>query len=599
MLKRGIGVALLCIAGQAYGADIVVTTTEDIEKDDKECSLREAIEYINREAGKEGYLGCGGENSTTTILLKANNTYVLNKHIPVKKSLTIRSVAENDGNWSSTEQVRGRENARIQMKGTDNLFRIANNENWITATLKELDLEGCGAASCAEEGGLIYNQGRLSLEHSRLFKGAAIKGGAIYSAGQFGDNLMSSVIIKNSLIENNKAQQGGILYTKLPFFFITQSVLRDNQTSNLSSANIYTAGQVADLETIERKNAEMSSSTLLKNSGVLINVVDGMGLNNLTIVDNADTALRLEAPHAKAYVANSIILKNGAQDCQITATDKTTVQNNLVGSCGTGEARYPNQIWTGTHLFAEKSNQSEGVCQNFRENTTAILCPYSIPKDQFLGYIRPRILLSHAVVEDSPIVNKGLPSHKVDSEVIGCAEADQRTNNRLMDNQFCDRGAIEVIVPTSMSLVGQDLLKGEVAKFSIQPYLGDSDLLPKEQCSTLVGPPPSGQSWQDGCLRIVQTKTESKGKTTIDLEGNVTYTPDSGWHGADIFEIQVVTSSTRFNKSKPYLVLSTQIVQEPKNEMQDKSVKTSGGAWGFGGLIALLGLIGLQRSLKD
>ena len=31
MLKKSIGIALLCIAGQAYSADIIVTTTEDIE----------------------------------------------------------------------------------------------------------------------------------------------------------------------------------------------------------------------------------------------------------------------------------------------------------------------------------------------------------------------------------------------------------------------------------------------------------------------------------------------------------------------------------------------------------------------------------------
>lgn len=30
MLKQSIGIAMLCIAGQAYSADIVVTTTEDI-----------------------------------------------------------------------------------------------------------------------------------------------------------------------------------------------------------------------------------------------------------------------------------------------------------------------------------------------------------------------------------------------------------------------------------------------------------------------------------------------------------------------------------------------------------------------------------------
>lgn len=60
MLKRSIGIGMLCVAGHAYSADIIVNTTEDITKDDKECSLREAIEYVNRGMPKEGYNGCGG-----------------------------------------------------------------------------------------------------------------------------------------------------------------------------------------------------------------------------------------------------------------------------------------------------------------------------------------------------------------------------------------------------------------------------------------------------------------------------------------------------------------------------------------------------------
>ncbi len=61
------------------------------------------------------------------------------------------------------------------------------------------------------------------------------------------------------------------------------------------------------------------------------------------------------------------------------------------------------------------------------------------------------------------------------------------------------------------------------------------------------------------------------------------YTPDSTCTWSRYFELQVVTSSTRFNKSKPYLTITTQIVQEPKNEMEDKQLKTSGGSWGGGG----------------
>src|SRR5690606_38965012 len=161
---------------------------------------------------------------------------------------------------------------------------------------------------------------------------------------------------------------------------------------------------------------------------------------------------------------------------------------------------------------------------------------------------------------------------------------DQRGINRLMDNLFCDRGAIEITVPTSGSLVGQDLLKGEIAKFSIESFLGDSDLIPKEQCNVMVGQQPTGEPWQYGCLKVVQTKTMSKRKARIDILGNMVYSTDSTWHRLDIFQMQVVTTSTRFNKSKPYLTITTQIVQETKNEMEDRSVKTAGGAWGFGGI---------------
>ncbi len=157
---------------------------------------------------------------------KRKNTYVLNQHIAIKKSLTIRAVAESDGEFSTDEKALGLHNAHIQMKGTDNLFRINSTDTLVQLNLKELDLEGCGKTSCAEQGGLIYNKGQLILEYNRLFNAAANLGGAIYNAGKFGQNLTSRAQIKNSLIENNKAQRGGILYSELPAFLIYQSVLK-------------------------------------------------------------------------------------------------------------------------------------------------------------------------------------------------------------------------------------------------------------------------------------------------------------------------------------------------------------------------------------
>ncbi len=61
MLKKSIGVATLLVASHAYSDNIKVTITEDIVKNDTECSLREAIDYINQGMPEAGYYGCGGK----------------------------------------------------------------------------------------------------------------------------------------------------------------------------------------------------------------------------------------------------------------------------------------------------------------------------------------------------------------------------------------------------------------------------------------------------------------------------------------------------------------------------------------------------------
>jgi rhombotarget A family protien len=597
MLKKSIGMALLFMAGHAYSADITVTTTEDLVKDDEECSLREAVEYVNRGLSKEGYMGCGGENSSTNILLVEKKTYELNSHLLIKTSLSIKATSDTEGTLAEDERVLGLNNAHIKMLGKDNIFRIISpDDQAIMVKLRELDIEGCAQSQCADQGGLIYNKSVLEIDYSKLFKGHANLGGAIYNAGLFGTNTYSHFQLRNSLLERNKANQGGVIYSVVPYYSMSNIVVKANETVQNNSANIFTLPpELARL--LQTASGMITSSTFLKNKGTVIQLVDGMGVNNVTVVDNTGYAVRANSPASAAFMANNILLANTAGDCNISAEDKSYIQNNLASaSCGTGDAIYPNQIWSGSDIFASTTG-SEGRCQNLAENKSAILCPYSVPEDTFLGYLRPRILLSYNQVEDSPIVNKGQSTIST-TAIFSCEAQDQRMIARLIDNLYCDRGAIEITVPTSAGLIGQDISMGEVAKFSIANKLGDSDLLPKAQCKALVGDHPNGEPWQDGCLKIIQTKTESKGKTTIDIDGNVVYTPNSNWHGADIFEIQVVTSSTRFNKTKPYFALPTQIVQEPKDDFEDKTVKTSGGSWGFIGLFGLLGLIGLRRIFK-
>ena len=596
MLKKSIGLGLLLIASQTYSADITVTTTEDMVKDDDQCSLREAIEYINLGLDKKGYMGCGGENSTTNIILKAKETYTLNKHIEITKSLSIKSTDESDNEFSAVENVPGLKNAVVKVIGKDNIFRINGTDEAVLVNLNELDLTGCSDSHCADQGGLIYNKGLLIIKNSRLLNGFANRGGAIYNAGIYANNEISRIEVSNSLFEKNKATQGAILYSEIPYFSLEKSVFKQNQTTDVTSANIFSQPHEKP-EDVPNITAEIVSSTFLKNQGGLLSIVDGIGVNNITAVDNASQAIKFNAPEGLAYLTNSIILQNGSNDCQFANNDDSILQNNLTSaSCGVGDPLHPNQIWSSTEIFS--GTDSEGVCQTLAENKNAILCPYSVPEGSFLGYLRPRILMSYKAIEESPIVNQGR-SFSSENPAISCEAADQRAINRLTDNIYCDRGSIEITVPTSVRLVGQDIRAGQVAKFNIMAHLGDSDLIPKAECKALVGEHPNGEAWQDGCLKVVQTQTVSKGKTALDRLGNVIYTPNSAWHGADIFEIQVITSSTRFNKNKPYLAITAQIVQAPENKMDDESVKTSGGSWGFAGLFTLLCLLGLRRLRQD
>lgn len=604
MLKRSIGIGMLCVAGHAYSADIIVNTTEDITKDDKECSLREAIEYVNRGMPKEGYNGCGGENSTSSILLEKKANYKITSKLTIKAELTIKTTYETNVN---EDAIPGLNNATIQMTGKDQIFYIddADAEKRFTVNLKEVNLAGCTDQNCAQNGGLIYNNESLYLDYVKLSGGYAEQGGAIYNVAinTAHPAFASYIEISNSLIVNNHADEGGIIYSQKPGFKIMNTVFSGNETRSNTSANIYSAQQLEDAEiaAFPLVKYTISNSTFFKNIGTVANVIDGMGLNNLTIVANT-AGLIFNASREKAYLSNSILLGNPypvtgvRSDCRFN-NDHSFLLNNVVSQdCGSGAANYQNEFWTGTQLFA--GNDIEGNCLSLKDDDQSILCPYKQSENSFLGYFRPRILLSYSSLANSLIVNKGRARVTSSDVYIGCEGSDQRGKSRDVEAENCDRGAIEIVVPATIGLVGKDLLIGQVAKISIADMLGDSDPIPKEECDKIYPENQTGEPWKDGCLMIVQTQTPSKGKLTIDLEGNLVYTPNGAWRGADIFTIRVVTSSTRFNKSKPYMEVNVQIVQEAENNMEDKSVKTSGGSFGIFSVIAVLGLFGLRRFKK-
>lgn len=610
MLKKSIGIGMLCFAGHAYSADITVTILDDVRQDDKECSLREAIEFVNLGLPEAGHMGCGGEKDTiytTRILLKDKQVYTLKNKLVISKPVSILTHYELD---LRDEVLSGTRNAILRMTGNEQLLHIDDQdaEELSLISLKEITLEGCKTDAClTSKGGLIYNREYLMLDYVLLDGGRAAQGGAIYNAGNDqANNLDTGLLeIKNSLFQNNHAQEGAVIYSQLPRFRIDTSVMRHNTTTNTTarSANIYTEGVYADAEyKFPFKNSYLINSTVYGNTGAAILIVDGVGVNNATIVANSAGVRFAVAKDKYGYLSNSIVLGNPSgglvgQDCSFDTNDKSILQNNLTSnSCGQGDTLYPNQLSTVTKVIA--GDELEGNCPSFSQDPNALLCPYRVVNQQFLGYFRPRISPLYTSWEQSPIINKGVDIKNALNAQI-CEGADQRGAVRTQYTELCDRGAIEVIVPTNTALVGKDIYYGEQATFSIIDKLGDSDLLPKEHCTALVGQHPKGEAWQDGCFVIEQEPhVTSKGTTTLDEMGNITYVPKGNWHGADLFTIKVITTSTKFTANNPYLRLRVNIVQEPKGEMVSDKIKTSGGSLGFLSVLGLFALVAGRRLKK-
>lgn len=604
MLKQSIGVGMLLLAGHAFSAEITVTTTEDIVKDDKECSLREAIEYINMEMPEAGYNGCGGKDTYASIALTKNAVYKLNKKIDIKAEMNIKTVYDSNVN---EDVVLGLNNAVIEMATQDQIFNIDNNDKGlVTVNFKEITFKGCKQGQCAEKGGILYNNEKLVLENVKFQAGSARLGGAIYNVGfsEEGVGSASRLHIRTSIFENNTAVEGGAIYSEAPAYEIYASLFKGNESSS-GRAIVYNQNGLADLSKLVFSNPHnvIANSTFFKNKGFAINVRDGLGLNNLTVVKNSG-GIEFNTTSEHGYLANSVVIGNAVnsirQDCKVVDanTDKSVLYNNLLGSgCSVGPVANLNDLWSESSLLA---GEDEGTCKTLTDDRTSLFCPFSTASNAFIGYLRPRILLDYATFFSSPILNKGTTTSDGNEHHVYCESSDQRGTLRNLDDVWCDRGAIEIVVPVSMPRLGQDIRIGEVAKFNILDALGDSDLIPKEECRLVMGMEnPIGEPWQDGCP-VLKQSTESKGKFTLNLNGDFEYRPNGNWHGADIFELRVVTSSTRFNTSdKNYLAAEVRIIQEKTNDMESKTVKTSGGALGWTGLFVLMGLVGFRRYKKS
>lgn len=603
MLRRSIAFTLFAIAGHTYSADITVTTLVDEDKNDSVCSLREAVFFLNNRTQQQyenGYHGCGNKESTSIITLESGKEYKLNSAIQIKSSLTVRT----QPSINIEEKVPGLRSATIS-SASGRIFEIDDNNveaaNKIVQ-LVELNLKGTGTTTNVDNGGLIFNREALSIQFSVLSGGRAERGGAIYNAGILSsqtNTTAGTVAISNTILRNNKATQGGVIYSEMPLYIISQSILRDNEVASNGSL-VYSQTAFDDETTggyLNNRAIGFRNTTVFHNKGGFVaNVRDGMIVNNVTMVKNAK-GLYLDAPKQQASVSNSILVGN-AENCSASATDRAIVQSNLViADCNrNAPSERPNFILpVGEKLIA--GSMDEGECDS--PPSDGLLCPFKTPKDTFLGAFKPRLLAKYNQLSDSLIINKGrIYSDGTKIGLASCERIDQRSRPRTFD-ELCELGAIELVIDRNgIDQVGQDIKFGEVAKFTVTDSLVDGELVDSATCTKLFGRRADGAEWQPGCMKTVQTETPSKGSIRIDEQGNVTYVPNGNWHGADKFKLMVVTTTTRFNDpSNLYLEIPTTIVQEPSAGIENKTVDVGGGggSLGFMSILGLLALMGLRR----
>ncbi len=623
MFKRTLACALFAITGHVYAADIQVTTLVDEDKDDTVCSLREAVFFLNNRAKKEyenGYHGCGNKDASSIIVLQRDKEYSLNKSLELKVGMTITTATSGDFN----DNKKGANNATLKMVGSDRIFFINDGsveKELILVNLNELNLKG--SATKLNDGGLIYNREALNIQYSRLTSGNATRGGGIYNAGILSDTEKTAGIVRigNSILEGNKADKGAVIYSEMPRYLVFQSVIRDNQgTSAVDGAILFVQTGFRDETTgvaLQSRFAGINNTTIFQNKGGYVaNIREGMIVNNITMIKNA-AGLYLQAPKwtsktttgettteekfPSAFVSNSIIVDNGTTNCVTSSDDESVVQSTLTTSdCNLqAPAERPNFMWDKNnlkHKLIAGDSVEKDICD--APPADGLLCPFTTPKDQLVGFFKPRLLSSYSTLSDSLIVNKGrIYSDGSSIGLASCELIDQRGKNRSGYDELCDLGAIELVINRSeVPIAGQDILYGQIAKFNISESLLDGELLDSASCERILGKRSDGQTWQPGCLEVQQTLTPSKGKLTIDQFGNVVYTPNSNWHGADKFNLRIITTTTRFNDvSNYYITIPTTIVQDPPNNFESKTVNVSGGSLGLTSILMLLGLIGFRR----
>lgn len=531
-----------------------------------------------------GLFGCvsasatGSEGDSATLLLLPT-PYLIDSPLTINLHLTIAAgtstATKEDGSLYALEDNTLTLPLRPIIKANTNnaLFIIddgvANDATVstkpITVAFNNIDFVGCDQLCAITDGGIFLNKESLTITNSVISKGQATRhGGAIYNAS------LASLAIKQSVLRENKAFDGAAIFSELNSVALENSLITQNKATTINNSIVTIKSALSNFAS-SLVIPHVDNTTISGNEGTAFSSYGDILFNNNTIVNNT-IGIRLNNKLPLIY--NSIIARNSQADCDSFATipndDNIYFANNLSvqnKGCPTGFANNNNLTITDTGdetLVADANN--DGICD--APPAVGLLCPLG----EFGGLTKthkPRLLASYTKLSDSPIINKGF-YEIIGNSGLSCNSRDQRGFIRENDENNCDIGAVEIQTGLLSYTQGDDIVFGQIKRFSPIVNLADAELLPASYCASVLG----AGDYLNGCIKL--TDFPKHGVVQFDpLNADILYsTTNPNFHGFDKFSYSIVTTLSRFSDAINDRTLTTnvKVVSEPSGSASSKAL---------------------------
>jgi CSLREA domain-containing protein len=421
----------------ALGASIQVTTFEDEDNTDGDCSLREAVKSA---ADDTAYDACAPGSGADVISLPAG-TYLLTDEIVLYGDLEINGSGYGstfiDGANASRIFRRSGPAAPLTVRYLTFRFGHAPSDGFgscfyqssgYTTTMVSVRFFQCHSDG---RGGAIYNAGSITLEDSLLIQNSATghpsgsnSGGAIYMTS--GDlTLLRTRFIDNVTVQSGGGGNGGAIH------FGSNGSL--NVTDSYFSGNVgYAGGGVMAGGTVNISGSTFSDNSASFGGGLYFGGTAGdLSIVNSTFHANDEGALYNAGD---AFIFNSTFANN-TTDPTLINTGNLTLKNTILYRADGDNCVTP---MTSAGYNLENTNSCGLAGTGDLINTDPLLGTF----DWYGGETQTISLQSQ-----SPALDAGDPAGCVD-DVGGDLLSDQRGFPRPVDGDLdgtprCDIGAYE------------------------------------------------------------------------------------------------------------------------------------------------------------